>query len=136
MADVVNINTVTAANTVNVNTVTAANIVNVNTITWPSAALIESSNNLYLNNQGGDSDSSSINVTPDSMTTTCTRVDTGDGTSWYKMTTGIGHTGDFTLTVINFGTLPTENLFSRIDISDDASNAVTKSVSVSYSYFT
>ena len=62
-------------------------------------------------------DTVEIDVTPDTMGTSCYKVDTGDGTTWFKII-GLINTGDFTLTVQVFGTPPTSNKSAQVRIVD------------------
>ena len=70
-----------------------------------------------------------INVTPDTMSTTLTKVDTGDGTSWATVTPSSG-TGDYSFRArsssVNSGTVSRSMI---IRISDNAGIAASVDVS-------
>jgi len=135
MADIVNINEIVIADVVKVNDIAKADIVNINDMATTTYLIDPTLLVLELDNQGTDSASSSIDVTPDAMNTTATRINTGDGTLWFLITAGSTGTGDFTLTIETNGT-PTEQLQAAVDISDDAGNADTVRITVNFSYQT
>ena len=137
MADIVKINDIVTASIIEVNGISQGDIEKINDMAYPSIthSIVPAAAILYLDNQGTNSDSTSVNVTPNTMSTHSAKVDTGDGTNWFKINAGSTATGDFTLTVGNFGLLPTENKNAEVDISDDGSHADTVSVIISYSYY-
>jgi len=81
-----------------------------------------------------DSDTASIDVTPNTMATTITKVDTGDGTSWFSISP-TSQTGDFTLTV-TLGTPPSSDSDAKVRISDNAGNASSLDLNVDFSHIT
>lgn len=90
---------------------------------------------LYIDNGSNQSDSISINVTPDIMHTTSSKVDTGDGTNWFNIVLGGTATGDFTLEIELTGIPPTSNKSAQVKIEDDNSGLY-ELVLVTYIYIT
>ena len=78
-------------------------------------------------------DSLGINVTPNSMNTTSSKKDTGDGTTWFTITLGVTANGDFTLSIEVFGIPPHENKAAQVRIMDDDSS-LEELISVNYTY--
>ena len=78
-------------------------------------------------------DSSSINVTPDTMDTSSTKKDTGDGTTWFAITAGGTANGDFTLSIEVSGIPPRENKAAQVRVMDDDSG-LEELISVTYTY--
>ena len=93
--------------------------------------IVAADGTLQLNDVGADTDSTSVDVTPDTMSTTSVKVDTGDGTDWFKISSGSTATGDFTLEVTLLS-YPTVNKTAKVTISDDAGEAADEDVTVQY----
>ena len=81
--------------------------------------------------QTGDYDDIAVNVTPDSMSVTVSKIDTGDGTTWF----GIDHTsatGDFTLRISalkdNTGTSKRNG---QVKLEDDSDSTIIATIEVS-----
>ena len=95
---------------------------------------IESSDSvLILNNFGADSDSTNINVTPDSMSTHALKIDTGDGVDWFSVSP-TGETGDYVLTVYLLE-YPIDSKSASVKISDNHKNADDLYIDVQYFSF-
>jgi len=72
---------------------------------------------------GSTSDSCTIDVTPNTMTTSLAKVDSGDGTAWADLST-TGDTGDYSFTLEATSDNDTGDERSMIiRITDDASEA-------------
>lgn len=96
---------------------------------------ISAAGGLFIDSESNPSDSTSVDVTPDVMKTSISKVDTSDGTSWFEITSGATESGDFTLSIELFGTPPTVNKGAQVRVDDDASG-IHELVSVTYIYIT
>ena len=94
---------------------------------------ISASGSLHVDNIGNDSDSCSIDVTPDTMDTTSTKVDTGDGTAWFKISLGATATGDFTLEVTLLS-YPSTDVSAIVRVTDNDDSSIFADVNVYYTY--
>ena len=79
------------------------------------------------------SDNAFINVTPNTMSTTTTLVDTGDNIFWLILDSASAQTGDFNLE-ISTGKRILSNSSCEIHISDNAGVATTLKITVNYTY--
>jgi len=88
---------------------------------------------LEIDNQSNNTDDINIDVTPNTMDTTISKVNTGHGTSWFNITSGSAETGDFNLAIILAGTPPTGDRSAQVRIDDDDSGLY-ELVTVNYTY--
>jgi len=135
MADISKLNGIELTGISKLNGVDVADIDKLNDQGFVTVEEIVPSGSLTIDNQSNPNDSITVDVTPDSMNTSLAKYDTGDGTSWFKITSGATETGDFTLTVELFGVPPTSNKDGQVEISDDSTGATTVYVNVHYNYF-
>jgi hypothetical protein len=83
-----------------------------------------STNDLVMDGgSGSTSNSCVIDVTPNTMTTSLAKVDSGDGTAWATLSTS-GDTGDYSFTLeANSDNDTGDERYMTIRITDDAGNA-------------
>ena len=80
------------------------------------------------------SDNAFINVTPDTMSTTTTLVNTGDNILWLTLDSASAQTGDFNLLISTGFRERLSNASCEIHISDDLGGADTLVITVNYTY--
>lgn len=85
---------------------------------------------VVLDGETPTSDTVDIEVTPSDMDWTATKVDTGDGTAWFRGIPNSG-TGDDTITISALSDNETgSERAGEIEISDDAGEATTRIITV------
>ena len=92
-----------------------------------------SGGSLDIDNFKNQVDSLNIDVTPYSMDTTSIKINTGDGTGWFNITSTPAQNGDFNLTIELAGTPAVVNKSAQIKIEDDDST-IEEVIAVNYTY--